>query len=174
MKTKLDVQLHDAARSGVFRVLADGTIETNRRWNGHRDVEVEWYRCDRADGKGYRYVSWHMARIKAHRLAYLLYHPGEDLTGWEINHDDGNGCNNRKRNLEKCTPQRQVQHAFATGLNKSRGEAHPLAKLTADDVRKMRALRVLGVPYAKLARDFHVTPRAAKLAVDGDTWKHID
>lgn len=173
-KNKVDVELHAAAASGAFRVREDGRIETNRKWNGHRDVEVPWHVCDRDDGKGYYYVSWHMARLKAHRLAYLLHNPGEDLWGMEVNHDDGNRKNNRKKNLEKCDAVRQSQHAYETGLNKARGVNHRLAKLTDADVRKMRALRVLGVPYAKLARDFGVTPRAAKLAVDGETWKHVN
>lgn len=169
-----DQALQDAVASGAFRVRGDGRIETNRRWNGHRDVEVDWYVCDRADGKGYRYVSYHMVRIKAHRLAWCLYHPGEVLGDREINHDDGDRSNNRKKNLEACDESRQSQHAYATGLNSARGERHRLAKLTVAQVREMRALHALEVPFAALARKFGVTPRAAMLAATRKTWKHID
>lgn len=174
MKIKHDQHLHRIATSGYFRVNDAGRIETNRKWNGHRDVEADWYVCDRADGKGYRYVSWHMVRVKAHRLAWCLYHPGEDLSGSEINHLDGDRLNNRKDNLEKCDAVRQSKHAFDTGLNPSRGEGHKLAKLNDDRVREMRALRHLGVPYTRIAKKFGVTAATARHVCTRHTWKHID
>lgn len=174
MKNRNDQTLHEMAKSGHFRINAQARIETDRQWNGHRDIAVDWYVCDRLDGKGYRYVSWHQVRVKAHRLAYLLYHPGEDLTGSEVNHDDGDRLNNVERNLEKCDASRQSKHAFDTGLNKARGQGHRLAKLSDNKVREMRALRALGVTYAHLARRFDITPRAARLACIGETWRHVN
>ena len=173
MKIKNDQKLHLLAKSGFFQVNPEGRIETNRRWNGHRDVEVPWYVCDRLDGKGYRYVSWHMVRVKAHRLAYLLHHPNEDITGLEINHLDGVRTNNLPENLEKCDTSRQSKHAYDTGLNQARGQRHRLAKLTEEKVREMRALRAVGVTYVRLADRYGITPRAAKLACTGETWAHI-
>ena len=174
MKNKCDDILHELAVSGLFRVNAEGRIETCRRWNGHREVLVDWYVCDRDDGKGYRYVSYRMARVKAHRLAYLLYHPDEDIRGLEINHADGNKKRNLEGNLEKCGPQRQSQHAYGTGLNPARGEKHPNAKLDDEKVRKARELNRLGVPYARLAADFGVSPAAVRFACIGHTWKHVE
>lgn len=172
-KNKHDETLYALARSGSFRVSVEGRIETNRRWNGHRDVLVDWFVCDRSDGKGYLYVSWHMVRVKAHRLAYCLYHPDEDITGWEINHLDGVRTNNRESNLERCNAVRQSKHAFDTGLNPARGEAHCNARLTESIVREIRALRQLGVPYTQMARRFGVTPAAIRFACIRHTWKHI-
>lgn len=173
MKNKHDATLHQMAASGVFRVTPEGRIETNRKWNGHTDVETPWYVCDRLDGRGYRYVSWHMVRVKAHRLAFLLHNPGENLTGFEVNHMDGDKLCNTENNLEKCGPARQSRHAFDVGLNTSRGEGHRLAKLTDSKVREMRALASLGVPYAALGRKFNVTARAARLACIKETWRHV-
>lgn len=174
MKNKSDDALHAMAASGLFRVNAEGRIETCRRWNGHRDVEVDWYVCDRDDGKGYRYVSYRMARVKAHRLAYLLYHPGEDIRGLEINHDDGDRKHNLEGNLEKCGPQRQSQHAYDTGLNPARGARHPRAKLDDEKVRVVRERRKMGVPYTRLAAEFGVTPAAVRFACIRHTWKHVE
>ena len=174
MKIKNDQHLRRLATSGYFRVNVDGRIETNRRWTGHRDVEVDWYVCDRDDGRGYYYVSWHMVRVKAHRLAWCLYHPDDDITGFEISHLNGDRKYNREENLEKCDASRQSKHAFDIGLNRSRGERHNLAKLTEDKVRELRALRQLGVPYTKLADRFDITPAAARMVCIRRTWKHVD
>ena len=173
MKNANDSTLHELATSGIFRVTPTGRIETCRKWNGHADVTVPWYVCDRADGKGYRYVSYHMVRVKAHRLAYLLHHPGSSIEGWEINHLDGCRTNNRKKNLERCDAARQSRHAYELGLNKARGVGHRLAKLDDAKVREMRALRELGVTYVKLGQRFDITPAAARFACTRHTWKHV-
>lgn len=173
MKPTNDHLLAEIIASGRFRVTDTGRIETNRRWNGHRDVDVPWFVCDRDDGKGYRYVSYHMVRLKAHRVAYCLYHPDEDITGWEINHLDGDTLNNTKQNLELCNASRQSKHAFDIGLNKSRGERNNQARLTEPDVRFIRGCAAIGVTYARLARDFGVTPRTIALVCQRKTWAHV-
>ena len=173
---KNDLTIYEMAASGSYRVNAEGRIETNRRWNGRRDVEVGWYVCDRDDSCGYYYVSHHMVRVKAHRLAYRLYHPDTPLRGLEINHlhPERGTKDNREDNLELCDRFRQSSHAFEVGLNKSFGERHRLAKLSDNSVREIRRLDALGVPRAKLARDHGVTPRAIHMACDRLTWKHVE
>lgn len=163
------------AASGMYRVNADGRIETCRRWNGHKDILVDWYVCDRADGKGYLYVSDHGARVKAHRLAYCLQNPGRDLNGQEINHihPERGTADNRDDNIELCGRHRQSQHAYDVGLNPCRGEQHHKSKLTVEGVREIRRRRQLGVTYARLARDFGVTPRTIELVCWRVTWRHV-
>lgn len=125
------------------------------------------------DGRGYRYISYHMVRLKAHRVAYCLYHPSADIVGWEINHLDGDPLNNTESNLELCKASRQSKHAYDAGLNPARGEGHAMAKLTEGAVREMRALAQLGVPYTRIAARFNVTPPAARFACIRHTWKHV-
>lgn len=143
-------------------------------WDGHKETLGDWYVCDRADGKGYRYVSHHMVRVKAHRLAYLLYHPDSTLWGLEINHLDGDRLNNRVENLERCDASRQSSHAFDIGLNPSVGVAHPLAKLNPELVREMRRERAEGVTYKHLSIRYGVAERAVWLACNRRTWRQVN
>lgn len=55
---------------------------------------------------------------KLHRLIAVTFI--ENPYGYsQINHKDGNKQNNRVDNLEWVTPQKNIQHAFTLGLNKS-------------------------------------------------------
>ena len=54
-----------------------------------------------------------------------------------------------------------------------RGEAHPRAKLTEDDVHLIRALSKEGLSQRVIARKFYVSKRAIEAIVTGTGWKHI-
>lgn len=57
----------------------------------------------------------------------------------EVNHIDGNKCNNRYDNLEWCTPSHNVKHAYDTGLiKKTFGEDNIHSKLSLSDVNHIR------------------------------------
>lgn len=163
------------ASSGLYRVNADGRIETCRRWNGHQDVEVPWYVCDRADGRGYLYVSHRMARVKAHRLAYCLHHPNTKLFGREVNHIhvERGTKDNREDNLELCDAKRQSDHAYETGLNWHVGEKHRLARLTDAKVKDIRDEHRAGSTCVAIAARYGVTPVAIQMVVRRKTWKHV-
>lgn len=57
-------------------------------------------------------------------------------------------------------------------LNKKRGEGHPKAKLTEQDVRLIRQLHP-DLSYRVLARKFDVSKRAIESAVTRKTWRHV-
>lgn len=171
-KTKYDAVIARMLETKWFRVTRQGHIESCYQWRGVREWIVPWYRCDRLDGKGYRYVSFRCARVKAHRLAYALY-TKKPLEGLEINHLDGDRLNNRRSNLELCDARRQSQHAFDIGLNRAKGETHPNARFKDTDIVQIRHAQALGVPKAVLARRYNVTPRTIALICFRETWKHI-
>lgn len=164
-KTKSNDALEAMVASGWFRVRRDGRIETCYQWRASAEYTVPWFVCDRNDGKGYRYVSFRHRRVKAHRLAYALYHnklPG-DL---EINHLDGDRLNNRRSNLELCDARRQSEHAYQIGLN-------PRKRLQEQDVLDIRRLASDGVKYVTLGDMFGTHRVNVAAIVNRKTWKYI-
>lgn len=59
---------------------------------------------------------------KVHRLLALAFIPNPDCKP-HINHIDGNKLNNSLDNLEWCTQQENIQHAYDTGLNPTNAES---------------------------------------------------
>lgn len=55
----------------------------------------------------------------------------------------------------------------------ARGERHGSAKLTADDVVRMRALHAAGWKLDALAMEFHVSATSAWRIVHRETWAHV-
>jgi hypothetical protein len=53
------------------------------------------------------------------------------------------------------------------------GEGNPRAKLTAENVRELRARRVEGLTYRQLAGEFGISDASACAAVNRRTWAHV-
>lgn len=156
------------ARSGHFKVTKEGHIVTNLKWAARKYKVVDWYRCDRDDSKGYRYVSYKQARPKAHRLAYRLYHGCLD-SELEIEHANSDGCDNSKENLRLVTSRENSQLAFIKGENRS--------KLTVAEVKIIkRRLKKNGQYYGFItdtAREFGVSMGTIQALVRNKTWKWV-
>lgn len=104
-------------------------------------------------------------RVFVHRLVACEFLP-EARKGAQVNHRDGNKTNNRIDNLEWCTAQQNVRHAWDTGLCTAlTGEDASRAKLTDRDAVVIRAARQRGVKIKTLAEVFGVT-EACISAVD--------
>lgn len=54
-----------------------------------------------------------------------------------------------------------------------RGESHPSAKLTADDVTEVRRLHAAGMSISAIGRRFGVNHNSIQAIIRGRTWKHI-
>ena len=54
-----------------------------------------------------------------------------------------------------------------------RGEKHPRAKLTEDDVRLIRLLSNEGLSIRVIAKKFYVSKRAIEVILNGTGWKHV-
>jgi len=70
-----------------------------------------------------------------------------------------------------------IQDAVAKGRMAGsihgKGEAHRFAKLTADDIQRIRALTTDGLSRADIARRFGVDPSQISRIVHGQRWNHI-
>lgn len=90
-----------------------------------------------------------------------------------INHIDGNPRNNSLDNLEWCTYQENTIHAYKIGLCEV-GENHSAAKLTTNEVIKIRQLYTPNTySFNMLAKQFGVTKQSIMAIIARRTWKHI-
>ena len=90
----------------------------------------------------YIYIELHKDRkgktMLVHRLVAEAFLPNPDAKP-EVNHIDSVKLNNYVNNIEWCTHEENIQHAFATGLEKAnRGEDSACAKLTNEQARYIR------------------------------------
>lgn len=112
----------------------------------------------------------------AHRAVALAYIPNPNGLP-HINHKDGDPTNNRVENLEWCDAAANAKHAVANGLtnmpNQS-GNANSQAKLTAADVREMRAAHAGGESCAAIARRLSLNPKTVWDIVHRKRWAHVD
>jgi len=149
----------DKKKSKVKETILKGSKDTK----GYIQVELK------KDGK---------RNIKMiHRLvaeAFLEKPKGKD----QINHKDGNKENNKLDNLEWCTCQENIKHAWENKLNKARyGEEHPNHKLNKEQVQYIKKNYI---PRDKeygaraLARKFNVTLGPITKIISGKGWKQIN
>lgn len=139
-------------------------------------------------GSGYHVVQLHdgAGRSKTflvHRLVALTFIGSPPPGRTDINHIDGNKTNNHVSNLEWCDNRHNILHAYRAGLRRPShkgqppGEAHSNAKLTAENVQEIRALRASGLSTSAIAKRFRLdqstvsrisNPRSTRPA-----WKHL-
>jgi hypothetical protein len=106
---------------------------------------------------GYEFVGLHdgpSAKYEmVHRLVAETFIPNLAARP-QINHKDGNKRNNHAHNLEWCTCKENIRHAFRNGLYGT-GSNSPRAKLTAEQVREIRAST--GGTYRQIGKKFGVS-----------------
>lgn len=112
----------------------------------------------------------------AHRLVAKAYIPNPDNKP-QVNHKDGNKQNNHVSNLEWCTAQENVQHAYDTGLAKAlSGTENYGSKLSEEDIRYIRANYK---PYDRefgargLGRKFNVSHPIISYVINNKTYKNV-
>lgn len=54
-----------------------------------------------------------------------------------------------------------------------RGESCHLSRLTEEDVRQVRHLRMAGFPYAAIEAVYGIKPPAISWIVNHKSWKHV-
>lgn len=111
----------------------------------------------------------------AHRCVAAAFIPNPKNKP-QVNHKNGIKNDNRKTNLEWCTPLENDRHARQVLKIKvpyfKIGGRHPMAILKAKDVRWMhKHAKVL--TQSVMARRFKVSPRCVSRVLTGSGWNHI-
>lgn len=144
----------------------------------------------RFDENGYLRVKIAPKGYKVHRLvAEAFLGPCPDK--FVVNHKNGIRDDNRVANLEYCTNQQNVKHAYDTGLadrarelssarykklhadgliDHCKGTDHRLAKLCPESVRE---IRTSNLPNTELAKRFGVCREVIRDVKKRKTWKHV-
>jgi hypothetical protein len=126
------------------------------------------------DGKGYPQFDFRGKFYRVHRLVADLFLCNPDNKS-QVNHKNGNKCDNRVENLEWVTPAENSKHAHATGLKNHKGENHPKAKLTSEDVKNIKRDLVDAYKGQRkhLANKYNVSEVAIYDIAVGKRWTHI-
>lgn len=93
-----------------------------------------------------------------HRLLALTFIPNP-LGLPQVNHKDGDKFNYSLDNLEWCSASENVKHSYKHGLASNKGERHPRAKFSNEEVIVIRNMWDGGKLLKELAEiyDVHVT-----------------
>lgn len=124
-------------------------------------------------GYGFKNVKLGAKRsnTRVHRLVYIL------LFG-QPKHCVCHRCDNRKccnpAHLFSGTHKENMADMKAKGRARSpKGGASGNAILTEDEVRQIRTLRLTGISYAQLGRNFGVSKDQARLVCLRKCWAHV-
>lgn len=129
-----------------------------------------WEWTGRKNDKGYGVFTNLKKSIRAHRVSYKIF-KGEE-PGPVLRHtcDNPSCCN--PEHLVPGTFQDNSQDMVDRGRSR-KGQQHPHAKLTENDVMEIRRLHSEGVTLTYLAAQFGITKGNASFITRGQTWTHV-
>lgn len=109
--------------------------------------------------------------VYVHRLIAECFIPNP-LNLPQLNHKNGIKTDNRAENLEWVTRKENIKHAYKTGLINNKGEKHTVAKLTDEEVYKIKyELKHLG--SCELGKMYNVSHACISLIKHNKKWKHV-
>jgi len=138
-------------------------------------VYKKGYKSILTDRGGYQYVLLWKNNKQTHHLIHRLVltaFVGLCPVGMEACHLDGNKSNNYLNNLKWATKKENESHKIRHGTH-NKGSRHNMAKLTEDDVLKIKELCGLGKIQSIVAKQFDVSQATIGMIMSGRTWKHV-
>ena len=148
---------------------------TIMRRNGSPQTIVGGIRATPPLGGGYPSLMLHhkgkKTTVYVHHLVAAAF-IGPRPRGKEVAHSDGKKANCALRNLRYATPVENDADKIAHGT-RSEGVKNGHAKLTDDQVRKIRRLSSAGARHVDLAAVYGVVPTVILKIAKGYSWRHI-
>lgn len=110
---------------------------------------------------------------KIHRLVAEHFIPNP-FNLPEVNHKLGNKNDNRASELEWCTHQRNIKHAFEIGIKSQIGSKCPRAKIKEQDAIDIRR-KFSPLIYTRkmLAREYNISEASVKKILNRTNWSHV-
>lgn len=165
----------------VFREIAgfdgyvvgdDGSVWSRRSLNGQG--YGPWHRLQGEVSKGYLRVTLRDGRVGVRRQVHRLVLSAFECEQPELEarHLNGNRLDNRLGNLAWGTAFDNAVDRERHG-NTLRGERHGRARITADEVREIRALAAAGANKTLLAQRFGLGRTSVGHIVQRRNWRHV-
>jgi len=177
------VEYRELGQHPGYRFGSDGSVWS--RWRrkslGYgRGAELvvcdQWRRlkCG-SDRDGYRVTHLRTDRLLRVHALILDAFAGPRPAGKVCRHLDGNRANNAIENLAWGTPQENNDDKVRHGTDKitSKGELHGSAKLTIDDVIRIRERAERGESLVAISRDYPVHENTIGRIVARKRWAHV-
>lgn len=125
------------------------------------------------DGYLYVFLSYNkrVKHLAVHRILAKIFIPNPENKR-EVNHINTIRTDNSLLNLEWATPQENIQHSIKIGNNTQclPGENNPAAKLTNNDVFK---IRLEEGSHSVIAKKYNVSRRTIGFIKRRERWAHL-
>lgn len=158
----------------------NGTVWSCRSNNKHKNGwRTHWRKLSPGIVLGYPQVilccHGKQHQEKVHVLVLEAF-VGPRPEGYECCHYDNNRANNHCSNLRWDTVSNNqkdsIRHGTCHGA-KVRGQNHPGAKFTDEDIRQIRQLRKCGLQYNEIAELFDVNVYTIGKIIRREKWAHV-
>lgn len=146
-------------------------------------LEPKFKAVQNRTGSGKRYTQWRLWKDgrwvypNAHRIIASIYCPNPQSKPC-VNHIDGDRQNNSAENLEWVTSSENTRHArnVLGKVTDIRGELNPMAQLSSDVVRDIRAAVAEDTKrgsQSRVARKFGVSASHVSKIINNKAWETI-
>lgn len=157
-------------------IYKDGALyRTIKRLNQNKTISLEEPELMRFDStRGYWRVSLFGVTCYEHIVIYAIHNGIDSLKEFEcIDHKDTNKKNNHIENLEGITIDENNLRAKNNGLmNPQKGSKNVMAKLTIDDVEKIKRTYATGeYSQKKVAEMFNISQTYVYRIVNNKRWR---
>lgn len=123
-------------------------------------------------GSGYGAINYNNKKLSAHRVAYQIYKddPGDLLV---LHKCDNPICVNPEHLFLGTDSDNAKDKQVKGRCHETKGIKNANAKLSVDDILKIRELATLGISYSEIGRRFGISHNQASAIHKRKSWSHI-